>query len=202
MSDVAFLADPTLIDPSLAEGETIVFEKDVNLLTRASEEEDMIEHVRFRALVQEEGDTPQQIRFEIFSEADIFFFFESAYTPEDFASMRRRDIPFKKFPDMVIELLNRGANDPNDVYVSLSRVADGRAILRFEQPVKFRSKRTELLALEFGEVADDLLRQQIQYRFNSSVAELKSAMTQLSDLCALLKVKNPSALSPSRSRPQ
>jgi hypothetical protein len=202
MTQAAFLADPSLIDPSLAEGEKIIFEKEIRLLTHASEEEESIAVVQFRTLVQDDAGTPAQVRFEIFTDADLFFFFESAYAPEDFASMGRDDLSFNSFPGVVIELLNRSLSEPSDVFVTFTRITDGRAVLKFEQPVKFRSKRTELLVLEFGSVSDDLLRQQIQYRYNAAVANLKVATTQLSDLGALLRRKSAGALSPTKTRPQ
>jgi hypothetical protein len=199
MTQGVFLADPSLIDPSLAEGEKIIFEKEIRMLTHVSEEEDVTECVQFRTLVQEEDDSFLQVRFEIFTDADLFFFFESAYAPEDFATMGHDSMSFTTFPNHVIELLERSIADPNDIHLTFTRVTNGRALFKFEQPVKFRSKRIELLVLEFGTLSDELLRQQIQYRFRSAIANLKVATTQLGDLYALLKVKSPGVLSPTKS---
>jgi hypothetical protein len=196
----AFLADASLVDPSLVEGERILVQKTIRLLMCAPEEEDVLETLQFRTLVQDESENITQIRFEILSDSDLFFFFESAYAPEDFPLKGFDHITFETLPDMVIELFNRNAQDPNDVYIAFVRTGEGRAVLRFEEPVKFRSARTELLVLEFASLSDDLLRSQIQYRFNSSIAELKSATTQLGDLCTLLNVRTLATLSPTSPR--
>jgi hypothetical protein len=182
----AVLADASLVDPSLVEGERIVVQKTIRLLMCAPEKEDVLETLQFRTLLQDESGTITQIRFEILSDSDLFFFFEATYAREDFPLKGFDHIAFETLPDMVIELLNRNAQEPNDVYVAFVRTGEGRAVLRFEERVKFRSARTALLVLEFASLSDALLRYQIQYRFNNVVAELKSATTQLGDLCTLL----------------
>ena len=60
--------------------------------------------------------------------------------------------------------------------------------------IRDRYKFVELLSLNFLSSPEDVVRQQISYRYNSIKSRLALMQARLADVNALVKVKNPSLL--------
>jgi hypothetical protein len=69
---------------------------------------------------------------------------------------------------------------------------DGHARLDFIQNMEY--KFIELLSCEFTASSEEVIRQQITYRYNSVKSKLALMQARLQDINALVKVKNPSLL--------
>ena len=69
---------------------------------------------------------------------------------------------------------------------------EGLGRLDFIQNVSF--KFVELLSVPFNRSADDLIRQQITYRYSSVKAKLATMTGRLAEVVNVVKVKNPSLL--------
>ncbi len=60
----------------------------------------------------------------------------------------------------------------------------------------------ELLSVMFNRSADDTIRQQIAFRYNSQKSKVAVLQARLSDIVNLVKVKNPSLLLQLQKQPQ
>jgi len=69
---------------------------------------------------------------------------------------------------------------------------DGQARLDFIQNVSF--KFVELLSVNFARSSDDVVRQQIAFRYNSVKSKLAVLQARLQDVVNVVKIKNPSLL--------
>jgi hypothetical protein len=76
---------------------------------------------------------------------------------------------------------------------------DGHARLDFIQNMEY--KYVELLTINFVRSPDELVRQQITYRYNAQKTRLALMQSRLQDVNALVKVKNPSLLLQLHSKP-
>ena len=69
---------------------------------------------------------------------------------------------------------------------------DGNAHLDFIQNIEY--KFIELLSLDFLASSEEMVRQQITYRYNAIKTKLAMLQGRLQDITAMVKVKNPSLL--------
>jgi hypothetical protein len=69
---------------------------------------------------------------------------------------------------------------------------DGQARLEFIQNIEY--KFIELLSCEFVASSEEMIRQQITFRYNAVKSKLALMQARLQDINNLVKVKNPSLL--------
>ena len=69
---------------------------------------------------------------------------------------------------------------------------EGQGRLDFIQNVSF--KFVELLSIPFNRSPDDVIRQQISFRYNAVKSKLGVMQSRLQDIVGLVKLKNPSLL--------
>ena len=82
--------------------------------------------------------------------------------------------------------------EPNMFLAVFIMNQEGLGRLDFIQNVSF--KFVELLSVPFNRSADDLIRQQITYRYSSVKAKLATMTGRLAEVVNVVKVKNPSLL--------
>mmetsp|Transcript_30319 Transcript_30319/g.34729 ORF Transcript_30319/g.34729 Transcript_30319/m.34729 type:complete len:93 (+) Transcript_30319:223-501(+) len=69
---------------------------------------------------------------------------------------------------------------------------DGSAKLDFIQNMEY--KFVELLSCDFDASTEEVIRQQITYRYNAVKSKLAIMQARLQDINAIVKIKNPSLL--------
>lgn len=69
---------------------------------------------------------------------------------------------------------------------------DGSARLDFIQNMEY--KFVELLSMDFNASTEEVIRQQITFRYNSVKSKLAIMQARLQDINAIVKIKNPSLL--------
>jgi hypothetical protein len=191
-----------LCDPSLKDGGEIVFDEEIPLEIRSGDGTDESELIviRFKIIVHEDDGVLQQVRLEITSDSDLFFLYESTFTTQDYAELQARQklkIDFGEFPHVLRDILAQNSGGKGEFSVVFVQDARSHGILSFQQNLKLKS--VEIFALEFVPASDELVRDQIQYRYNLARSKLKIAKADLDDLYAMLKIKNPSVLKQVRS---
>lgn len=192
--------DDGLLDPSLQEGGEIIFDSELLLCfitpNEQNEQRQSEVPVRFKIIKREGDEGVEMVRVELSSDSDLFMYYESKFTEAEFEALQEQQdlkISFDKFPDTLTEILSTIGNKSSEFSIEFTTKDDETAgTLKFVQQLKF--KNVEIFSLEFTEPKDDFVRNQIQYRFNALQADLKAARSDLSDLCAMLKIKNPSVL--------
>lgn len=196
-------ASVPLQDPSLADGGEVVFDKEIPLNIRESDDPNAEETriVRFKiVLIKDEDDGPREVNIEIFCDNDMFMFYSSKYTPDQFDQVKNNQgltIEFAQFADMVIESLVQNVEKPEEYQMCFTETSETAGLLEFQQKLKFKS--VQIFALEFEAVSDEYLKEQIQYRFDVARQGLKEARQELGSVYSMLKIKNPNVIKQMRT---
>ena len=189
------------MDPSLAEGHHVLFDREVPFELRIQDsgsgpqEVGTLEAIKAKLLVLGEDSNPRQIKLELTSENDLFFHYLHNIDESGFRSLQESQklmIEFSELPVIIIRMLNSSIKEPHSFLAVFIMHKDGRARLDFIQNIEY--KFIELLSLDFVATSEEMVRQQIAFRFNSTKSKLAILQARLQEISALVKVKNPSLL--------
>lgn len=111
---------------------------------------------------------PQSIRVELSSENDLFFHYMHFLDEANFRAIQEQQKLMVEFPDyanVLISMLNNTIKDPHTYMAVFVMQRDGLARLDFIQNMEY--KFLELLSVNFVRSPDEVVRQQICYRYNS-----------------------------------
>merc|ERR1719248_562603 len=101
-------------------------------------------------------------------------------------------IDFPDYVHVIIRMLNNCIKEPHSFLSVFVMQRDGHARLDFIQNMEY--KFVELLSCDFVASPEEVVRQQISFRYNSVKTKLSLMQARLQDINALVKVKNPSLL--------
>lgn len=189
------------MDPSLAEGHHVVYDRECPFELRVQDAESgpqevgTLEAVRCKILAMGDEQNPQHCRIELTSENDLFFHYTHSVDDHGFRSMQEHQKLMIDFPDYVtvlVKMLNNCIKEPHSYLAVFVMQRDGHARLDFIQNMEY--KFVELLSCDFIASPEEVVRQQITFRYNSSKSRLALMQARLQDINALVKVKNPSLL--------
>ena len=96
-------------------------------------------------------------------------------------------------------MLNSCIKEPHSHLAVFVMQRDGQARLDFIRNMQY--KFVDLLSCNFHRSPDELVRQQITYRYNSLKSRLALMQARLQDVNALVKIKNPSLLKQLQTSP-
>lgn len=108
------------LDPSLADGHRIIYEREVPFEMRLQESDagpqDMgtLEAIRAKVLVLGDDDVPVNVRIELSSENDLFFHFTHEVDAEGFRAIQNEQklmIDFHQYPAILARSFNNAIND-------------------------------------------------------------------------------------------
>lgn len=200
--DVLDFAGIEEMDPSLAEGHRVVYDREVPFELRVQDSEasapaevGTLEAIRCKILCLGDDAVPQHCRIELTSENDLFFHYVHSVDEQSFRAMQEQQKLMIDFPDymsVLIKNLNNCIKEPHQYLAVFLMQRDGRARLDFIQNMEY--KFVELLACDFVASPEEVVRQQIGFRYNSVKSRLTLMQSRLQDISALVKVKNPSLL--------
>lgn len=189
------------MDPSLAEGHRVVYDREVPIELRVqdpdsgSQQAGTLESLKCKILCLGEEYSPQHCRIELTCESDLFFHFTHSIDEHGFRSMQEHQKLMIDFPDYIpvlIKMLNNCIKEAHCFLAIFVMQRDGRARLEFIQNMEY--KFVELLSCDFVASPEDVVRQQITFRYTSMKNRLAVMQTRLQDINALVKTKNPSLL--------
>mmetsp|Transcript_18741 Transcript_18741/g.30381 ORF Transcript_18741/g.30381 Transcript_18741/m.30381 type:complete len:240 (-) Transcript_18741:32-751(-) len=189
------------MDPSLAEGHRVVYDRECPFELRVQDvdtgpqEVGTLEAVRCKILALGDEHNPQHCRIELTSENDLFFHYTHSVDEHGFRAMQENQKLMIDFPDyitVVVKMLNNCIKEPHSYLAVFVMQRDGHARLDFIQNMEY--KFVELLSCDFIASPEEVVRQQITFRYNSNKSRLALMQARLQDINALVKVKNPSLL--------
>ncbi|OMJ90010.1 hypothetical protein SteCoe_7687 [Stentor coeruleus] len=189
------------MDPSLSEGHHVSYDREVPLELRIQDsnsgpqEVGTLESIKTKLLVLGEDSNPRHIKLELTSENDIFFHYINSIDEAAFNNIQQSQklmIEFSELPTILVRMLNACIKEPHSFLAVLVMHRDGRARLDFIQNIEY--KFIELLSLDFVATSEELVRQQITFRYNTVKSKTAVLQARLQDISALVKVKNPSLL--------
>ena len=156
-----------------------------------------MESIKAKACVKtdtEQG-TTSVLKIELSSEADLFFHY-TAYIDEGlFASIREEQkltVDFEGYITLVLKMFSNCYKEPQSYFGVLFMSKDGRAMLEFIQNLEY--KFMELMKVEFAASSEEVIRENITFRYNTNKAKLGFLQNKLKDISSLVKIKNPSLM--------
>lgn len=197
------------MDPSLAEGHHVAYDREVPFELRIQEsgsgpqEVGTLEAIKVKLLILGDNSNPQHIKIELTSENDLFFHYIHALDESSFHQLQESQklmIEFSELPTILIRMLNSCIKEPHNFLAVFIMHRDGRARLDFIQNMEY--KFIELLSLDFLASTEEMVRQQITYRYNAAKSKLALLQARLQDVNAAIKVKNPSLLLQLQKQPR
>ncbi|CAD8097919.1 unnamed protein product [Paramecium sonneborni] len=189
------------IDPSLAGGYKIQFNKEINIETRIqnanndTQEIGTLEQIKVKILVQGDLQAFENLKIELTSETDLFFNYITIVDRENYQNIKEAQkltIEYPQFLQMLIKLLNSSHKEPNHFFCVFFMQQDGSAKLDFIENLEY--KFMEMLTLEFRSATEEVIRQNVSFRYNLMKAKLQYVQNRLNDITSLIKLKNPSLL--------
>lgn len=189
------------MDPSLTEGHRVTYDRECPFELRVQDadagpqEVGTLEAIKCKILVLGDETNPSHIRIELTSENDLFFHYTHSVDEQGFRQMQESQklmIDFADYCSVVIKMLNNCIKEPHSFLAVFVMQRDGHARLDFIQNMEY--KFVELLSCDFVASPEEVVRQQISFRYNSVKTKLSLMQARLQDINALVKVKNPSLL--------
>mmetsp|Transcript_3028 Transcript_3028/g.7754 ORF Transcript_3028/g.7754 Transcript_3028/m.7754 type:complete len:239 (+) Transcript_3028:78-794(+) len=188
-------------DPSLLGGHKVIYDREcpfelrVQDVDTSPQEVGTLEAVRCKILLRGDEQNPQHVKVELTSENDLFFHYTHSVDERGFRHMQEKQklmVDFPEYVTVLIKSLNSCIKEPHSYLAVFIMQREGRARLDFIQNMEY--KFVELLSCDFAASPEDVVRQQITFRYNSTKSRLALVQARLQDLSALVKVKNPSLL--------
>lgn len=189
------------MDPSVQHGWRCIFDREVPLELRYQESRDgpqdvgTLEAIKVKVLVLGSDAEPEALRIELSSETDLFFHYTHTVDESGFRMMQEQQklmVEFEDYTKVLTRMLNSCIKEPNTHLAIFVLQEDGPSRLDFIKNMEY--KFVELLTCDFARSSEDLVRQHIAYRYNAMKSRLALMQARLSDVNALVKLKNPSLL--------
>mmetsp|Transcript_27269 Transcript_27269/g.59620 ORF Transcript_27269/g.59620 Transcript_27269/m.59620 type:complete len:247 (+) Transcript_27269:214-954(+) len=189
------------MDPSLVDGYQLFYEREVPFELRSATSVDnptevgALEAVRVKILVKGEPGRLEALRMELSSESNLFFHYIHDMEARGFSTLQesqRLMVDFSDYPTVLLRMLNQCIKEPHIHLAVYVMEPSGEARLDFIQNMEY--KFVELLSCRFSASPEDVVRQQVTYRYNVVKARLSLMQARLADVNALVKIKSPSLL--------
>eukprot|EP00753_Platysulcus_tardus_P001184 PLAT11134.1.p1 GENE.PLAT11134.1~~PLAT11134.1.p1 ORF type:complete len:273 (+),score=76.93 PLAT11134.1:3-821(+) len=189
------------MDPSTSDGHHVVYDRECPLALRfAGEEADGIERgslesTKVKLLVLGDDAAPESVRVELSSESDLFFHYMHVIDEVGYRVIKESQglvVGFSEYPNVLIQMLNNAIKESRNFLAEFTMNEDGRATLDFKQNMAY--KFVDLLSVNFVRSPEEVVRQQIEFRYGALKARLAVVQKRLADVNALVKMKNPSLL--------
>ncbi|KAL8443258.1 hypothetical protein Emag_005983 [Eimeria magna] len=185
----------------LADGHVILYEREVPCELRmqegskAPQDVGRLEPIKVKILILGEETSPQEVRVETSSENDLFFHYTHVVDEKAFRQMQQSQklmIDFADYSQVLMKMLNSCIREPQSFLAVFIMETTGKGRLDFIQNMEY--KFIELLSCDFLQSSEEVIRQQMSFRYNSLKSRLALMHARLHDIGALVKVKSPSLL--------
>ena len=189
------------MDPALSEGHKLFYEREVPFELRIQENEGgpqevgTLEAIKVKILVLGDEGIIETVRVELTSENDMFFHYTHNLNEDGFKVVQEDQklmIEFVDYSNILIKMLNSCIKEPHSFLAVFIMQRDGSARLDFIQNMEY--KFVELLSMDFSASSEEVIRQQITFRYNAVKSKLAIMQARLQDINAIVKIKNPSLL--------
>lgn len=190
------------MDPSLADGLQLYYEREVPVELRSASSVDnptevgALEAIRVKILIKMTGESGLvNVKVELSSESNLFFHYVHEMEVNAFKTMQesqRLMVNFPDYPAVLLRMLNQCVKEPHIHLAVLVMQPNGDARMDFIQNMEY--KFVELLSCKFVASKEDVVRQQVSFRYNLVKARLALMQARLADVNSLIKIKSPSLM--------
>lgn len=187
--------------PSLAEGFSLFYERECPFELRVRSKVDdrpevgNLEGITVRILIKEDSTGMQGVRVELSSENDLFFHYMHFASSETFRKIhdtQRLMVDFPEYPQMLKKMVQNCYQMPHSHLAVFVMQKDGTASLNFIQNMEY--KFIELFSCSFIHSPEQLVRQQICFRYNALQTKLRLMQSRMDELTNAVKIKNPALI--------
>jgi hypothetical protein len=127
-----------------------------------------LEAIKVKILILGEDNDIKALKIELSTETDLFFFYTHVCDLDQFQVVQDQQklmVDFCDYANVLIRMLNNCIKEPHNHIAVFLMQSDGRARLDFVQNMEY--KFVELLSVDFSRAPEDMVRQQITFRYNT-----------------------------------
>eukprot|EP01017_Pseudomicrothorax_dubius_P025890 TRINITY_DN2840_c0_g1_i1.p1 TRINITY_DN2840_c0_g1~~TRINITY_DN2840_c0_g1_i1.p1 ORF type:complete len:192 (+),score=43.99 TRINITY_DN2840_c0_g1_i1:123-698(+) len=153
------------------------------------------EKIRVRLFLQGDEKNPEEVRIELDSEADLFFYYQHIATRVNFREIKTKQqlqIDFGQYANVCVKSFMKCEKDSQHYYVMLTIDKDLTGILQIVQTSEYKD--IEMIAFDFQSASEEGIRQQITFKYGALKSKLSLMDGRLQDINELIRIKNPSLL--------
>lgn len=184
-------------DPTLSDGFSVVYDRQLNLEFRnLQNEESENKVVRVRVLVEKENKILKEVRLEVMDDGDLFFLVEASFTEETFATMSKEHellISFDAFPSEISQMLDLSTSSSEERYtITFEEEESGAGTMNFLQMTEFKA--VEIFRIKFDLSNEQRIQEYAQFRYTQLFNQLQLQKKMLAEFNSQMKSKNPTLL--------
>jgi hypothetical protein len=184
-------------DPSLGRYFSKIYEEEVPFEIRIESDEfnqkSIFESLLCKVLIVENKKNElTQVRIELACDKDIYFFYISEINLELFEEIKNNQkltCNFNEFPDLLIKFLDLCIKDKKQYLAVFSKKENGQC--KMELLENLEHKFGDLISLDFESASDDLIKQQINYRYNAMRAIHELTRQKINVINKVIKKHDP-----------
>ena len=185
-------------DPSLDDQLVKIYEEEVPFEIR-SEDENLSENEKsiFQNLVCKIFSTDESIeqinvKIEIANDKDLFFYYSCEIDSTLFDEIKENQkltCNFNDFPELLIKYFDFCIKEQKSYLAVMNIKSDKKAVMELLENLEY--KFVELININFVPASDDLIREQISYRYNSMRATHEITQSRIEIINGVLKDHDP-----------
>ena len=185
-------------DPSLGDKLMKIYEEEVPFEIRIEDEnlsgndKSIFQSLLCKVFVTDETAEQTNIKIEIANDKDLFFYYSSEINPQLFEQIKKDQkltCNFTNFSDLLIKYLDFCIKDTKAYLAVFNIKSDKKAKMELLENLEY--KFGELINLDFVPASDDLIREQISYRYNSMRAVHEITQSRIEIINNVLKDYDP-----------
>ena len=185
-------------DPSLGDKLLKIYEEEVPFEIRIEDEnlsgndKSVFQSLLCKIFVTDETAEQSYTKIEIANDKDLFFYYSSEINPQLFEEIKENQkltCNFSNFSDILIKYLDFCIKDQKGYLAVFYIKTDKKAKMELFENLEY--KFGELINIDFAPASDDLIREQISYRYNSMRAVHEITQSRIEIINNVLKDYDP-----------
>ncbi len=190
--------DIDLNDPSLGDKLLKIYEEEVPFEIRIEDEnlsgndKSVFQSLLCKIFVTDETAEQSYTKIEIANDKDLFFYYSSEINPQLFEEIKENQkltCNFSNFSDILIKYLDLCIKNQKGYLAVFYIKTDKKAKMELFENLEY--KFGELINIDFVPSSDDLIREQISYRYNSMRAVHEITQSRIEIINKVLKDYDP-----------
>ena len=185
-------------DPSLGDNLIKIYEEEVPFEIRIEDEnlsdndKSIFQSLLCKVFVTDESIEDINIKIEIANDKDLFFYYSSNINSSLFDEIQEKQkltCDFSNLADLLIKYFDLCIDEPKAYLAVLNLKSDKKAKMELFENLEY--KFVELINIDFIPASDDLIREQISYRYNSMRALHEMTQSRIEIINSVLKDYDP-----------
>ena len=185
-------------DPSLGDNLIKIYEEEVPFEIRIEDEnlsdndKSIFQSLLCKVFVTDESIEDINIKIEVANDKDLFFYYSSDINSSLFDEIQEKQkltCDFSNLADLLIKYFDLCIDEPKAYLAVLNLKSDKKAKMELFENLEY--KFVELINIDFVPASDDLIREQISYRYNSMRALHEMTQSRIEIINSVLKDYDP-----------